>query len=208
MSHPPRAVESILKGIGADPYLSEVVLGDLAEEYDQRATFDGEAEARRWYAGEALRSAPHLLRSAFERLRVGDVPRLIGNAFFAWLALLPIGATVYVIVATVLRVFGADWMIRPLPQSAGFIAFVMLSMPVSGFVGGYIAGWRNARTPLIGAAAFGVVLTCMNLIAGLFFPSPLPVSYRIAALAMFNVGAIVGGVARVLRAKPPAPVPS
>ena len=69
MSQPPRAVESILKGLGADPYLTDVILGDLAEEFDERAAFDGEAQARRWYTSEAIRSVPHLLRSAFGRLR-------------------------------------------------------------------------------------------------------------------------------------------
>ena len=201
MSQPPRALESILKGLGADPYLSEVILGDLAEEYDQRVAFDGEADARRWYTTEALRSVPHLLRNAFRRLRIGDVPRLIGNALFAWLALLPIGLTVYVVVASVTRLFGIDWVGPPAP-SPGFTALAMLTMPVGGFVGGYVAAWRNARAPLIGAVAFGVVLTSINLIAGLFFPSPIWVGYRIAALAMFNVAAIIGGAVRVIRLKP------
>ena len=197
MSQPPRAMESILKGLGADPYLSDVILGDLAEEYDQRAAFDGEADARRWYTTEALRSVPHLLRNAFGRLRVGDVPRLIGNALFAWLSLLPVGLTVY----PVLRLLGVDWSRYPI-QSPGFAAVALFAMPVSGLVGGYIAAWRNASAPLIGAAAFGVVLTCINLIAGLFAPSPLTPGLRIAALAMFNAGAIIGGTIRAIRIKP------
>ena len=201
MSQPPRAMESILKGLGADPYLSDVILGDLAEEYDQRAAFDGETDARRWYVTEALRSVPHLLRNAFGRLRVGDVPRLVGNALFAWLSLLPIGLTLYVFVASVLRLLGVDWFRYPI-QTSGFFVLAMFAMPVSGLVGGYIAAWRNARAPLIGAAAFGVVLTCINLIAGLFAPSPLTPAYRIAALAMFNAGAIIGGAIRVTRIKP------
>jgi hypothetical protein len=205
MSHPPRALESLLKGLGADPYLSDVVLGDLEEEFTERAAFDGEAEARRWYTGEALRAVPHLLRNAFGRLRVGDIPRLIGNALFAWLALIPVGLTLYVLVALVLRSFGLNWTLRSSPQDVAFVAFAMLSMPVGGFVGGYIAAWRNARAPLIGSLAYGVVLTCINLITGLFFPSPLPAAYRIAALAMFNAGAIIGGAARVARVKPGVP---
>jgi len=47
MNQPPRALESLLKSLGADPYLSEVILGDLAEEFDQRVAFDGEMDARR-----------------------------------------------------------------------------------------------------------------------------------------------------------------
>jgi hypothetical protein len=199
MSHPPRVLESVLKGLGADPYLTEVVLGDLAEEYDERAAFDGEADARRWYRGEAMRSVPHLLRSALGRLRLGDVPRLVGNALFAWLALLPVSLTLYIVLAVFLRAFGLDWTLRASPQDGAFVVFAMLSMPVAGIAGGYIAAWRNARAPLIGALAFGIVLTSINLIAGLFFPGPLPAVLRIAALAMFNAGAIVGGAIRTAR---------
>jgi hypothetical protein len=110
-----------------------------------------------------------------------------------------------VLVALVLRSFGLNWTLRSSPQDVAFVAFAMLSMPVGGFVGGYVAAWRNARAPLIGALAYGVVLTCINLITGLFFPSPLPAAYRIAALAMFNAGAIIGGAARVARVKPGVP---
>lgn len=199
MTHPPRALESILKGLGADPYLGDVVLGDLAEEFTERAAFDGADEARRWYRSEALRAVPHLLRNAFGRLRVGDVPRLIGNALLAWLALIPVGLTIYVVLSIVLRVLGLDWTLRAAPQDVGFVAFAVLSMPVAGLAGGYIAAWLNARAPLIGSLAFGVVLTSINLIAGLFFPSPLHAGLRVAALAMFNAGAIAGGAIRTAR---------
>jgi len=199
MTHPPRALESILKGLGADPYLSDVVLGDLAEEFTERAAFDGEDEARRWYTSEALRTIPHLLRNAFGRLRVGDVPRLIGKALLAWLALIPVGLTIYMLLSIVLRVFGLDWTLRAAPEDVGFVAFAMVSMPLGGLAGGYVAARLNARAPLIGSLAFGVVLTSINLIAGLFFPSPLHAVLRVAALAMFNAGAIAGGAIRVAR---------
>lgn len=203
MSQPPRAVESILKSLGADPYLSDVVLGDLAEEFDQRATFDGEADARRWYTREAMRAVPHLLRNALRQLRLGDVPRLIGVALFSWLALVPISLTVWVLLALVARAVGADWpTLQPVPGNPVFLAFVMVAMPLAGISGGYIAAWRNARAPLIGAAAFGVVLTSINLIAGVFAPSPLSVTYRITALALFNAAALVGGATRAIRLKP------
>ena len=76
---------------------------------------------------------------------------------------------------------------------------MMPAMPLAGLVGGYIAAWRNSRAPLIGAVSFGVVLTSINLIAGFFAPSPLHFAIRIAALAMFNMGAIAGGAFRVTR---------
>ena len=199
MSQPPRALESILKGLGADPYLTEVILGDMAEEFTERAAFDGEADARAWYTKEALRTVPHLLRSALKRIRVGDVPRLVGNALFAWLGLLPFGLTLYALVAGVLRVLGVEWPIPPTAQNTGFVVLAMLAMPISGIVGGYIAAWRNPRAPLIGAVAFGLVLTSINLIAGLLFPSPLSAGLHLLALGMFNVAAIIGGTIRAAR---------
>lgn len=205
MSHPPRAIESILKSLGADPYLSDVVLGDLAEEFAQRAAFDGEMDARRWYTKEAMRAVPYLLRNALRHLRFGDVPRLIGIALFSWLALLPISLTAWVLLALASRVLGVSWAaVHPSPADPAFLAFVMLAMPLAGLSGGYIAAWRNARAPLIGAAAFGVVLTSINLVAGLVAPSPLSLFYRSAALSVFNVAALAGGALRAIRLKPSA----
>jgi hypothetical protein len=56
--------ERLLAGIGADPEFIEAVVGDLAEEYAERAERDGVGVARAWYAREWLRTAPHVLRSA------------------------------------------------------------------------------------------------------------------------------------------------
>ena len=47
---------------GADAAFLGTVLGDLAEERAHRAARDGDGAARRWYAREALRSAPHVAR--------------------------------------------------------------------------------------------------------------------------------------------------
>jgi hypothetical protein len=63
----PPPAEGWLRALGADPAFAEAVLGDLAEEFAERAARDGVGPARRWYAREALRSAPHLLRSWLRR---------------------------------------------------------------------------------------------------------------------------------------------
>ena len=62
--------ERALLAFGADPAVLDAVLGDLAEERAERAARDGAGAARRWYAREVLRSAPHLLGHA-----VGSVVR-------------------------------------------------------------------------------------------------------------------------------------
>lgn len=60
----PSRAESLLHLLGAGSPLAEDIIGDLAEEYAERRARDGDAAARRWYAREALRSTPHLLRTA------------------------------------------------------------------------------------------------------------------------------------------------
>jgi hypothetical protein len=50
----------VLHALGVDPAFAEAVLGDLAEEYAVRAACDVNA-ARQWYAGQVVRSTPHLL---------------------------------------------------------------------------------------------------------------------------------------------------
>lgn len=65
-TEPASAGERVLRALGVDSALAEVVLGDLAEEYVERAACSVSA-ARRWYVGQVLRSAPHLIRSATRR---------------------------------------------------------------------------------------------------------------------------------------------
>ena len=62
------SVETLLERLGVDPVLAESVMGDLAEEYADRAARDGALAARWWCAREAIRSVPHLAWSALRRL--------------------------------------------------------------------------------------------------------------------------------------------
>jgi hypothetical protein len=59
---PPLAAETIVAGMIRDREVQELVLGDFAEEWRDRAEIDGPAEADRWYWRETLRTAPHLVR--------------------------------------------------------------------------------------------------------------------------------------------------
>ncbi len=69
--------ERLLHAFGADPRFTEAVLGDLAEEYTLRSTWDGIAAARWWYCCEVLRSAPHFLRSWLRYARRYERARLM-----------------------------------------------------------------------------------------------------------------------------------
>jgi hypothetical protein len=83
-----RRAERTLQALGVDRAFAEDLLGDLAEEYALRAAHDGVASARRWYAAEALRAMPHLVRSAVRTASLQSPARLslaaMGLALAAW----------------------------------------------------------------------------------------------------------------------------
>jgi len=75
----PPGGEALLQALRADPAFADAVLGDLAEEYALRAARDGVGAARWWYARDALRSAPHLVRSAVRYLGPRGRARLVAS---------------------------------------------------------------------------------------------------------------------------------
>ncbi len=58
---------SVLEALGFDADFVDAIVGDLAEEFAERAGRDGAARARLWYARELLRSTPHMLAAAVRR---------------------------------------------------------------------------------------------------------------------------------------------
>jgi hypothetical protein len=55
-----------LLALGSDPSFIADLLGDLSEEYADRAASDGNFAARVWYVRELVRSTPHLVWSAIQ----------------------------------------------------------------------------------------------------------------------------------------------
>ncbi|MDQ6737852.1 MAG: hypothetical protein M3Z30_09155, partial [Gemmatimonadota bacterium] len=84
----------MLRHLGADPDFADAVLGDLAEEYAYRTERDGSSSARCWYAGEAIRSAPHFVRSWYRYAQVHARGQIV--AVFAGIA-----ATSFVVVLAI-----------------------------------------------------------------------------------------------------------
>jgi hypothetical protein len=60
---PPR-FDRVLISLGCPPGFVADLLGDLRQEYTERAASDGRFAARLWYAREILRSTPHLVWNA------------------------------------------------------------------------------------------------------------------------------------------------
>jgi hypothetical protein len=65
-----------LLAIGGDPAFIADLLGDLSEEYADRAASDGIWAARLWYGRELIRSAPHLVWNAIRHGTPGARARL------------------------------------------------------------------------------------------------------------------------------------
>jgi hypothetical protein len=82
---PPWFTERLLDSFIADPEVSEDVLGDLAEEWHQRAEREGPRAASWWYRKQAARSMVHLLKSGCGSALT---PALFGAAVAAALPLL------------------------------------------------------------------------------------------------------------------------
>jgi hypothetical protein len=60
----PRLAERVLLALGSDPDFITDLLGDLSEEYADRAASNGVWAARSWCACEVMRSTPHLVWNA------------------------------------------------------------------------------------------------------------------------------------------------
>ncbi|HEY2066449.1 MAG TPA: hypothetical protein VGG84_10865, partial [Gemmatimonadaceae bacterium] len=87
--------ERVLQSMGAHSGFADALLGDLTEERARRAEQQGTIAARWWYAREAFRSVPHLLRNA---LRHGGARgRARAAAILAVMTLVPTAALVAVL---------------------------------------------------------------------------------------------------------------
>lgn len=96
---PPRVAESLLQSLGAHHDFVDDVLGDLAEEYSDRITWDGVWAARRWYCLQGLRTAPYLLRDWRRRIGWRDGSALIATMVVAALITLPVSSAVAELIA-------------------------------------------------------------------------------------------------------------
>lgn len=79
-----RRAESLLTTLGDHSQFVEIVLGDMTEEYTQRAERSGVRAARWWYVAETMRTAPHVLAHT-ARHGSSDVRRLLAGIAVAML---------------------------------------------------------------------------------------------------------------------------
>ena len=165
MTPPPRLAEAVLESLGAQPEFRDDVLGDLAEELAIRAEWDGERAARRWYYGEALRVAPHLLRNWAGTLRLRDVTRLLSVALTSHVLVATIMLTVIAVVRSVAGHANVLSALQWLAQREGLPLAVNLAVgTLVGIGAGYIAGWLHRRAPVVAGLALGALWSIVGLI--------------------------------------------
>ncbi|HEX9618462.1 MAG TPA: permease prefix domain 2-containing transporter [Anaerolineales bacterium] len=132
---PPELAEKLLSRLlqGVDPNLREAVLGDLAEAYYGHASRVGYRQARRWYWGELLRSAPalfHLTSNALLRSK-----RMKSNLKLAVLGLALILPSLVLVTSGVLQTgFGSTGLVNVV-ESLGIETFLFSPALILGGLG-------------------------------------------------------------------------
>jgi hypothetical protein len=202
-SSAPRRIERLLGAFGAESEFAEGVIGDLAEEYAIREQWDGRAVARRWYYREALRVAPHLLRSWIRGLRWGDVGALAESAALASICAI----TLSYILLWSLGSIGLALGFRPgRTTTAGPLLLgvaVVWNFSMGSFAG-YVAARLHARAPVPGALSlagfWGILMIVFNVLGGSATSVVVPVWMRLASAGTIVCGMTVGGILRAWQA--------
>lgn len=198
MTAPPRSIEAMLEALGAEPHFRESVVGDLAEEFGERAERDGLEHARAWYRREAMRAAPHLLRSGWRGARQRGLGHLLGVIATAFTGMLIVEWVVAGIVFGVLRATGV-WHTSPrllVSNPVWQVSMVALGT-LSAMFGGYLAAWLDRDAPLFTPFVLGIVWAILEAVGLQITGGLLPEWYRLVVPLAILAGATIGGVIRV-----------
>jgi hypothetical protein len=200
--HAPRKAELLLEALGADTEFRDDVIGDLAEEYALRVSWDGVKVARRWYYREALRATPYLLRDWWRRLSLKDA-RYFANVTL-WASVCIVASDV-IILGMMQGVALGKLQMRAVEgapiASIVYPSLLLVWTVCDGAVGGFVAAHLGRRAPLPSVLSLAVVG------GGLIFLTLYPASlwYRAANVVALMAGILAGGVLRAsLRESAPA----
>ena len=201
MTTRPLIVERLLEGLSPATPFRDAIIGDLAEEFRQRAESDGPGSARAWYYREAVRLVPHLLSASLRSFRGGDLPQL-ANVLLMSLVLSALTLFFALLTGTsVMSALGytakttADGPVGLVMTAIGLVA-----VGVSSIVGGAVAASLDRRTPFATAVMSGIFYLTANVSLSLLAPRVI-LPPRAINEVVIVVGAIIGGVLRA-RATP------
>jgi hypothetical protein len=201
MIAPPRFVESLLSSLGADPGFRDDLLGDLLEEFNIRAAWDGAVAARWWYYGEALRCAPHLVRSWWSRATARDAKRIGSAVITAITGVFILSTVVGGIAAGLMRALAptARFDLRH-PSLVLFIASITLGMSTT-MASGYLAAHMDDETPVASAVTLAIFWATVDLAA--FVLAPQRFAWQVVVPFIPLIGATVGGLLCAARRRAP-----
>jgi hypothetical protein len=197
MIAPPLTAERLLQGLSARTDFRDGILGDLAEEYAERAEREGVPAARRWYYREAVRAVPHLLLHWARSLRVREVRRLVNVLFASYFLVMMFIAVLTIMVRSTLETLG---------MSAGFLA--ALSQPSGTFGGlvmvavaatlmGYCAASLDKKTPFASAIFLGMLWSSAGILTLFIAGIHDSAWYFVAGAIVMVVGTTVGGMLQI-----------
>ena len=189
---PPHFAEAVLQSLGAQAEFRDDVLGDLAEEHAIRAEWDGERVARRWYYREAMRVAPHLLRSCVRTLRLRGITRLLGVALTSHVFVAMIVVTLLTVARSIGGPSSVDSALRWLTQREGLPLALNLALGSLASIGaGYIAGWLHRPAPVVAGLTLGAAWSVLGLIVfGLLTNEP---AWYVFTMPLMTIAATTTG---------------
>jgi hypothetical protein len=198
---PPPLVEMAVGALVADGALREAILGDLAEEFALRCERHGAPHARRWYRGEAARSALPLVAAAWwpaPRERTRRVAVLATAVIGGSVLLQLIHQAAQLLAMLTLAAAGVA---SQGPAGGTAVACSLVAALAAGVLGGYAAARMARRAPLAAALALALACGAFAVVGMLVNGGATPLWYWVGVqLLLLPVGACAGGFLRVRRA--------
>jgi hypothetical protein len=201
MIAPPLTAERLLEGLSTKTDFRDGILGDLAEEFAERAEIDGVATARRWYYREAFRAMPHLLLDWARSLRLRDVRRLANVLFASYFLVTMLVGLLLMMTRGALDSLGItpDFLVvapRPVLPAVGLTLGA-----ASAVLAGYVAASLDKKTPLASAIALGLLWSFAGIAMSFIFGTPETTWYRLAATIVMVAGTTIGGTLHIRNAR-------
>lgn len=213
-SSTPRKGELFLEALGAGTEFRDEVIGDLAEEFALRVTWDGPVVARRWYYRECTRVAPYLIRDWWRNVRRGDVSHIANVVGLSSVCMLTMTWFLLLTVVSVVWVVGGPPALRSLVRSPPMIGIVSVTLVwnfVIGIFGGVIAAWASRRTPIASTVALALAWTLPTVVSHLLRgppTTPVALAVHIASVTLLVAGTLLGGLLRTCNSDARTDAPS
>lgn len=194
---PPAFTECAVGALVAERGLRDAILGDLAEEFAERCEAHGVVPARRWYRGQAARSAPHLVAefwwpappSRGRRLRA-----LLAGVAGGYVTLLVLHQAMQMLAGMALTSAGhggARWAFAACSLGAGSLC---------GVLGGDVAARALPEAPLGAALTLALVCELLGATGIVVNGGAMPLWYWGGLqLLLLPLGACLGGLLRARR---------